>query len=81
VIAADYALTDSRMAVLLERHQARGADGHPVEVAQQSYEVDETAMRTVMARLARDHGSIEGYALAQGLEADAVASLRASLLT
>jgi protein-tyrosine phosphatase len=80
VIAADYALTDTRMAVLLERHQARGAAGAPVEVARQHYQIDEAAMRAVIARIGAEHGSIEGYALAQGLEPDAIAGLRTSLL-
>jgi protein-tyrosine phosphatase len=81
VIAADYALTDARMPVLLERHQARGVEGGLVEVAEQHYAVDEAAMRAVIARLDEQHGSIEGYVLAQGLEREAVASLRSSLLS
>jgi protein-tyrosine phosphatase len=81
VIASDYALTDARMEVLLARHQARAGDGLPVEVAKQHYQVDEAAMRAVIARLGEAHGSVEGYVLAHGLEPTAVASLRATLLT
>jgi hypothetical protein len=68
------------MAVLLDRHQARGANGAPVEVAEQHYQVDEAAMRAVIERLGEAHGSVEGYVLAQGLEPAAIASLRHTLL-
>ncbi len=80
VIAADYAMTDGRMAVLLERHQARAGDGVIVEVAQQHYPVDEVAMRAVIEHVTTKHGSVEGYVLDQGLEPESVATLRASLL-
>lgn len=81
VIGADYALTDGRMPVLLQRHQARGVAGGLVEVAEQHYAIDEAAMRAVIARLGDDYGSIEGYLLAQGLEPESIASLRRSLLS
>ena len=80
IIAADYALTDVRMPVLLERHQARAAEGAAAEVAQQKWAVDAAAMRAVVDRLVAEHGSIEGYALTHGLTADALDCLRASLL-
>lgn len=80
IIAADYALTDSRMPVMLERHQARAQGGSTAEVARQHYAVDAAAMRAVMDRIVAEHGSVEGYVLAQGLEPEAVARLRASLL-
>ncbi len=46
IIAADYALTDARMPILLERHQARAEveEGAVAEVAQQRWAVDATAM-------------------------------------
>jgi protein-tyrosine phosphatase len=82
IIAADYALTDSRMPILLERHQARAAveEGAVAEVAQQRWAVDATAMRAVIDKLVAAHGSVEGYVLAQGLSPDAIVRLRASLL-
>jgi len=80
IIAADYALTHDRMPVLLERHQARAQDGTMAEVAQQKWAVDAVAMRSVIDRLVSDHGSIEGYVLAQGLAPEAINALRASLL-
>lgn len=80
VIAVDYGLTDERMPLLLERHQARAADGVIVEVAEQHYAVDAVAMRAVIERTTTQYGSIEGYVLAHGLEPEAVAALRASLL-
>lgn len=81
IVAADYALTHDRMPILLERHRVRAeADGVVAEIPKQKWAVDETAMRSVIHRLAEDHGSIEGYVRAQGLEAEAIASLRSSLL-
>ena len=70
------------MPVLLERHQARARaqEGAVAEVAQQQWAVDAAAMRAVIDRLVAEHGSVEGYVLAQGLEPEAVARLRASLL-
>jgi protein-tyrosine phosphatase len=80
IIAADYALTHDRMPVLLERHQARAEGGGVAEIAQQRWAVDAPAMRSVIQRLMDEHGSIEGYVLAQGLAPDAIERLRASLL-
>ena len=81
IIAADYALTDERMPVLLERHRARAAgDGGVAEVGTQKYAVDEAAMRTVIARVIAEHGSIDQYVVAHGLKVEAIVRLRASLL-
>ena len=80
VIAADYGMTDERMPLLLERHQARATEGAIAEVAEQHYAVDVAAMRAVIERLTTEYGSIEGYVLAHGLEPGAVAALRTSLL-
>lgn len=82
IIATDYALTDDRMPVLLERHQARAraVDGGVAEVAQQKWAVDAAAMRAVIERVVTEHGSVEGYVLAHGFTPEAVARLRASLL-
>jgi protein-tyrosine phosphatase len=80
IIAADYALTDDRMPVLLERHQARAQAGAVAEVAQQKWAVDAAAMRAVIERLVTEHGSIEKYVLANGFTPEALARLRSSLL-
>jgi protein-tyrosine phosphatase len=79
VVAADYAMTDERMTVMLERHLARADEGE-VEVAEQRFAIDEAAMRAVIDRLVADHGSFEGYALDHGLAPAALANLRATLL-
>jgi protein-tyrosine phosphatase len=81
IIAADYALTDERMPVLMERHLAR-ADGDVAlaEVGRQRWAIDAAAMRTVVDHLVDKHGSVEGYLLAQGLEDAAIERLRTSLL-
>ena len=82
IIGADYALTDARMPILLERHQARAAleEGAVAEVAQQRWAVDAAAMRSVIDKLVAEHGSIEGYVLAHGLSPEAMAGLRATLI-
>jgi protein-tyrosine phosphatase len=80
IIAADYAVTDARMPVLLERHRARAARGVTAEVAQQKWAVDAAAMRAVVDRLVAQHGSIEGYVRAHGIAPDSLARLRESLL-
>jgi protein-tyrosine phosphatase len=81
IIAADYALTDERMPVLMERHLARvDGDVALAEVGRQRWAIDAAAMRTVVDHLVDEHGSIEGYLLVQGLEAAAIERLRASLL-
>jgi protein-tyrosine phosphatase len=80
VIATDYGMTDERMPFLLERHQARAADGAIAEVAEQHYAVDAVAMRAVIDHLISEYGSIEGYVLAHDLEPAAISSIRSSLL-
>jgi protein-tyrosine phosphatase len=81
IIAADYALTDERMPVLMERHLARAnGDVALAEVGRQRWAIDAAAMRTVVDHLVGEHGSIEGYLLANGLEAVAIERLRTSLL-
>lgn len=81
VIAADYALTAERMPVIIERHRARQARfGDTAEVAHQAYGAHEAAMRRVLTELVAAHGSVERYVLEAGVEASAVASLRAALL-
>ena len=80
VIAVDYGLTNERMPVLLERHQARAVGGAIAEVAEQHFAVDAVAMRAVIEDTTKQYGSIEGYVLAHGLEPEAVANLRTTLL-
>jgi protein-tyrosine phosphatase len=81
IIAADYALTDERMPLLMERHLAR-ADGDVAlaEVGRQRWAIDAAAMRTVVDHLVDTNGSIEQYLLAQGLGIVAIERLRTSLL-
>jgi protein-tyrosine phosphatase len=81
IIAADYALTDERMPLLMERHLARAnGDVALAEVGRQRWAIDAAAMRTVVDHLVDEHGSVERYLLANGLEPAAVARLRDSLL-
>jgi protein-tyrosine phosphatase len=80
IVAADYALTHERMPVLLERHRVRAENGGVAEIAKQKWAVDALAMRAVIDRLVAEHGSIEGYVIANGLAPEAIERLRASLL-
>jgi hypothetical protein len=81
-IAADYALTAGNLPVLLERNRARAA-AWAVEPEVTEHELllaEEATMRTVLARLRAEHGSVEGYLAGHGLDPDAVTALRAGLL-
>lgn len=81
-IVVDYAASAQRMPEMIARNLARAEAGQDalVEVAQQHYEARAEAMEEVLRWIAAEHGSVEGYVTARGLEPDAVASLRASLL-
>lgn len=81
VIAADYALTAERMPVLLLRHRNRAAfqDG-VVEVGGDRFSAEAAAMHSVLDALASRHGGVEAYVRALGVEPEALATLRASLL-
>jgi protein-tyrosine phosphatase len=80
-VAADYALTSEHIDQLLDRHRARAeSEGSPVEVNDAFFAAEAAVMRNVLAELRHRYGSAEGYLEAHGLEAAAVASLRAALL-
>jgi protein-tyrosine phosphatase len=82
VIAADYALTAEHIEELLGRHQARAdADGNPVEVSDALMSADVAVMRNLLVEMRARYGSAEGYLESHGLEPEAVAALRSTLLT
>lgn len=81
-IAADYALTSEHIEELLDRHRARAeTEGSPVEVSDAFFAAEVTVMRNLLADMRNRYGSAEAYLEAHGLEPEAVAALRASLLT
>jgi protein-tyrosine phosphatase len=80
IIATDYALTHERMPILLERHQARAAEGGVAEVAQQRWAIDAAAMRAVIQHLLDNYGSVAGYVRAHGLSPERIEQLRSTLL-
>ena len=81
-IAADYALTEENLPLLLERNRTRAAArGLDPEVADHALLVAEAAtMLAVLERLRAEHGSVEGYLERHGLAPEAVTALRAGLL-
>jgi protein-tyrosine phosphatase len=81
-IVVDYAASAQRMPEMIARNLARAEAGQDalVEVAQQHYEARAEAMEEVLRWIDAEHGSIEGYLRAQGLEPEAISSLRAALL-
>jgi protein-tyrosine phosphatase len=81
-IVADYAATAERMPDLIARNRARAEAGGDAlaEVSQQHYEARAEAMEEVLRWIAAEHGTIEGYVTAQGLEPEAITSLRSALL-
>ena len=81
-IVVDYAASAQRMPEMIARNLARAEAGQDalVEVAQQHYEARAEAMEEVLAWIRAEHGSVEGYVTARGLEPAAVDALRASLL-
>ena len=80
-IAADYALTAEHIDELVERHRAQAtAEGNTVEVSDAHLAAEAEIMRTVLAGIRDRYGSAETYLRSHGLELDAIAALRASLL-
>ena len=80
-IAADYALTAEHIDDLLARHQAQAeADGTTVEVPDAFFAAETNVMRAMLTGIRSKYGSAEVYLKMHGLEAEAVASLRACLL-
>ncbi|MBK5289032.1 MAG: tyrosine-protein phosphatase [Acidimicrobiia bacterium] len=81
-IVADFAFTESRMPTIIARHHERAeGTGAAVEVAGQQYGAQALTMRTVLAAIEREHGSVEGYARSIGLESTTIAALRTSLVS
>jgi protein-tyrosine phosphatase len=82
-IVVDYAASAQRMPEMIARNLARAEAGQDalVEVAQQHYEARAEAMEEVLAWIRAEHGSVEGYVTARGLEPAAVDALRTALLT
>jgi protein-tyrosine phosphatase len=81
-IAADYALTSEHIEELLERHRERAeTEGAPVEVSDAFLAAEVAVMRNLLVEMRNRYGSAEAYLEAHGLEPEAVAALRASLLT
>jgi protein tyrosine/serine phosphatase len=80
-IAADYALTAEHIDELLERHRTQAdASGAAVEVSDAFLAAEVQVMRNLLADLHARYGSAAEYLVANGLEPDAIAKLRASLL-
>jgi protein-tyrosine phosphatase len=81
-IVADYVLTAEHMPLLVERHRAVAAErGVAAEVGDPHFAAEAEAMRDVLVGLETKHGGVEGYLLANGLEPEALVTLRGSLLT
>lgn len=80
-IAADYALTSEHIDELVERHRAQAeATGAAIEVDDAFLAAEAMVMRNVLTEMRARYGSAEAYLQAHGLEPEASAALRASLL-
>lgn len=80
-IVADFAFTESRMPEIIARHTARAeAEDHLPEVGGQQYGAQAATMAAVLAALREEHGTIGGYVRRAGVDAAAVARLRAALV-
>jgi protein-tyrosine phosphatase len=81
-IAADYAVTAEHIDELLDRHRTHAEEqGSPVEVTDALLAAEAGVMRTVLVGMRERYGSAQAYLESHGLEPDAIAALRASLLT
>ncbi len=80
-VAADYALTSEHIDELVDRHRAQAAaEGRTVEVNDAHLAAEAAVMRIVLAEMRERYGSAEAYLRAHGLEPEAIAALRTSLL-
>jgi protein-tyrosine phosphatase len=80
-VAADYALSAEHIDELIDRHRAQAATaGRKVEVNDALLAADADVMRAVLAEVRERFGSAEAYLESHGLEPEAVAALRVSLL-
>jgi protein-tyrosine phosphatase len=80
-IVDDYVVTAEHMPLLVERHQAFAVErGINPEVGDPHFAAEAAAMRDLLVGIEAQHGSVEGYLLAHGLEPGAIESLRTTLL-
>jgi protein tyrosine/serine phosphatase len=81
LIAADYAVTAEHIDDLLERHRAQARAGAaPVEVSDAFHSAEIDVMRRTLRALRQRHGGAERYLATHGLEPDALAALRRTLV-
>ena len=78
-IAADYALSGARLADVLERWIAEGADEEERAHRRLTSETPAEAMLEVLAELERRNGSVREYLLAAGAQPDDLDRVRARL--
>ena len=82
VIVADFAFTESRMPTIVARHTAHAdANDTRAEVAGQQYGAQAATMTIVLDAIRTEHGSIDDYVVQAGLSREAIAGLRAALVT
>jgi len=82
-IAADYALSEQAIARIVEYFRVTGqAAVSKMESMPPVFRAAPSSVAlAVLQRLRDDHGSVEAFALDVGVTADAIASLRAQLVT
>ena len=81
VIVEDYALTDDRMHLVMERIRASGDYPEPLApVAASVARAEAHSMETFLAALSRAYGGAEGWARDAGIPVSTLASLRAVLV-
>jgi hypothetical protein len=81
VIVEDYALTDDRMALVMEQiRKSGGVTQPPPELAASVARAEASSMETFLRGLADRYDGAEGWARAAGLEEEMLASLRAVLV-
>jgi protein-tyrosine phosphatase len=81
VIVEDYALTDDRMALVIERIRSSG--DFPEQLAPAAARIaraEASSMHTFLAAVARTYGDATGWARSAGIADDVIASLRAVLV-
>jgi protein tyrosine/serine phosphatase len=82
VIVHDYTLTDARMGSVMERIRASGDFPEPVTpMLERVGRAEAASMEKFLAAVRATHGDAEGWARDAGLSDDALASLRAVLVT
>jgi protein-tyrosine phosphatase len=80
-VATDYAISAEHIDELIDRHRAQAeAEGGTVEVSDALLAADAEVMMNVLQEMHRRYGSAEQYLQTYGLESEAVAALRDSLL-